>query len=38
MNRVVLALGADGNAHVTVTAGEKTWSDISSRFKAPQQI
>jgi hypothetical protein len=38
MNRVVQALGADGKAHVAVAAGEKAWSDISSHFKAPQQI
>jgi uncharacterized peroxidase-related enzyme len=38
MNRVVQALGADGNAHVAAPAGEKTWSNISSRLKAPQRI
>jgi uncharacterized peroxidase-related enzyme len=38
MNRVVQALGADGNAHVAAAAGEKAWPDVSSRVKAPQPI
>ena len=38
MNRVIQALGADGKARVTVTAGEKTLLDISSLSNAAKPI
>jgi alkylhydroperoxidase family enzyme len=37
MNRVVQALGADGNASITAMAGKKTLTDIS-RCEAHMQI